>query len=110
MQRDDEKILYQGKIVEVVELYRRIGTACVTMEIARRAPGVRVIIKTKDGKFILNKEKRHELAGEEDLRLPGGKVFDTLNEYHEFLETYPGKQKFLAKAKESAIRESKEEV
>jgi 8-oxo-dGTP pyrophosphatase MutT (NUDIX family) len=52
----------------------------LVFEIARRSPGVRLIICDKD-KILLSKEFRKELKGY-DYRLPGGKVFDTLKEYN----------------------------
>ncbi len=52
-------------------------------ERAARAPGSRLII-VKDGQMLLQREKRHELNGKTDIRLPGGKVFDTLDELENF--------------------------
>ncbi|MCA9347588.1 NUDIX domain-containing protein [Candidatus Saccharibacteria bacterium] len=55
-------------------------------EKAVRAPGSRLII-VKDGKILLSREKRRELGGKVDFRLPGGKVFDTNEEYVKYLES-----------------------
>ncbi len=49
-------------------------------ERAVRPPGVRLILKNTEGKFLLTKEFRRELNSH-DYRLPGGKVYDTLKEY-----------------------------
>ena len=59
-----------------------------TFELARRAPGVRVIIPDHRaaGKVLLTKEFRRELNGGTS-RLPGGKVFDTLAEFETFRAT-----------------------
>lgn len=49
-------------------------------ERAVRPPGVRLILRNTAGDILLTKEFRSEL-GAHDFRLPGGKVYDTLNEY-----------------------------
>jgi len=55
------------------------GDKEVVFETARRAPGVRLII-VRDGQMLITREFRNELD-DYDYRLPGGKVFDTLDEY-----------------------------
>ncbi|MEI6117757.1 MAG: hypothetical protein WCP92_00380 [bacterium] len=50
-------------------------------EIAKRSPGVRLIICDGD-KILITNEFRKEV-NTDDYRLPGGKVFDTLKEYNE---------------------------
>ena len=76
-----EDIKYQGRILEIVELPQPNGKV---FEIARRAPGVRLIIPSADGKrLLMTREFRHEADGY-DYRLPGGKVFDKLTEYNDF--------------------------
>lgn len=53
-------------------------------EVARRAPGVRLIIADiPNKKVLLTREFRRELNAT-DYRLPGGKVFDSLAEYETF--------------------------
>lgn len=103
-----EEIVFQGKIIEVVNqtILGKNGKE-ITIEKARRSPGTRLIIETPEGNFILSKEKRHELE-EIDYRLPGGKVFNTLEEYNQFLKNKEGD--LLEKAKEAAKLESKQEV
>ena len=76
-----ETIVFQGKIIEVVQQLVKIGDKELTWEIARRSPGVRMIICDGD-KILLTKEFRRELDMI-DYRLPGGKVCDTLVEYNE---------------------------
>ena len=77
----NETIVTKGKIFELVHIKQDDGRV---FEIARRAPGVRLIIHdAEQGKILLTKEFRHEL-GEWDYRLPGGKVFDSLDEYEAF--------------------------
>ena len=101
-----EKIVYRGRIIEVVEQKVESDGKERTFEFARRSPGARLIILTPDGKILLTKEHRLE-AGGYDYRLPGGKVFDTLLEYNEFLAS--GKD-MLEKAKQAAAKEALEEV
>lgn len=78
----DEIIFASGKIFEIVQLPQPDGRV---FEIARRAPGVRLII-AQNGKLLLTEEFRREL-GANDYRLPGGKVFDTLAEYEAFRQS-----------------------
>ena len=49
-------------------------------EKALRPPWVRLLLKNKEGLYLLTKEFRTE-AGSFDYRLPWGKVFDTLEDY-----------------------------
>lgn len=51
-------------------------------ERAVRPPWVRLLLKNAEGAILLTKEYRAE-QGSFDYRLPGGKVFDTLEEYLE---------------------------
>lgn len=73
-----EVIFAKGKLFELVHLNQPDGRV---FELARRAPGVRLIIADRAAKkVLLTKEYRQELQAS-DYRLPGGKVFDTLEEY-----------------------------
>jgi len=84
LQKDGpEEITYKGKIFEVVKQPMRAGDKKVVFEIARRSPGTRLII-VKDNKLLITREFRTEL-NDYDYRLPGGKVFDTLDEYNNHL-------------------------
>lgn len=75
-----EQIYAKGKIFELVHI--QVGDK--VFEIARRAPGVRIIVPNKvEKKLLLTKEFRRELD-DWDYRLPGGKVFDTLDEFEAF--------------------------
>ncbi len=80
----DEKIAFQGRIIEIVHRPHQVGDKVIDFETARRSPGVRMIF-VNDGKVLLTKEYRSELGGE-DYRLPGGKVFDRLEEYNAALK------------------------
>ena len=73
---------YKGQIIEVLSKRTTNGKP---REVARRAPGVRAIAVTKDNKFIITREYREYLKKQLDYRLPGGKVVDTLSEYHGLL-------------------------
>ncbi len=80
----NEEVVAKGKLFELVHLKQDDGRV---FEVARRAPGVRLIVHDKfAGKVLLTKEFRHEL-GEWDYRLPGGKVFDSLDEFEAYRAT-----------------------
>jgi ADP-ribose pyrophosphatase len=101
---EKEKIVARGKIFELVQTPQPDGRI---FEVARRAPGVRVIIANHDDQTVLlTREYRHELE-DWDFRLPGGKVFDTLTEYDAFRTS--GKDIVTAAARK-AIAESSEEA
>lgn len=48
--------------------------------IVRRPPGIRALIVNEHNQILLSKEFRYEL-NDWDYRLPGGKVFDSLEDY-----------------------------
>ena len=100
-----ERIRYKGKIIEVVEEEKTIPNTNKTkvFEFAKRSPGVRAIIINND-KLLLSKEYRYEL-NDYDYRLPGGKVFDTLEEYNACDKT-----QLLDYAKKAVAKECIEEV
>lgn len=99
-----EQTVAKGKIFELVQTTQPDGRV---FEVARRAPGVRVIIADHDKRqVLLTREYRHELQTE-DYRLPGGKVFDTLDEYETFRESG---EDIVAAASRKAIAESAEEA
>ena len=99
-----ENIAFKGRIFEIVQTEQHDGRV---FEVARRAPGVRLIIANKDEqKVLLTREFRAELNGW-DYRLPGGKVFDTLDEF----ETYrAGGQDIVDAAISKAKAEGAEEA
>jgi ADP-ribose pyrophosphatase len=77
-QKYSETIFAKGKLFELVHVEQPDGRV---FEVARRAPGVRIIIADLAfNKVLLTREYRQEL-GAWDYRLPGGKVFDSLDEY-----------------------------
>ena len=100
----NEEIYAKGKLFELVHQMQPDGRV---FEIARRAPGVRVIIADKTNKkVLLTKEYRNELNAW-DYRLPGGKVFDTLDEYEAHRQSG---NDILEAAKSKARAEAAEEA
>lgn len=100
------EVAYKGKMFEIVKWEGKPG---VMFEAAVRAPGVRLVIECeKDGQksLLMTKEIRRE-AGGWDFRLPGGKVFDSLDELDHFREQGLD---VGDKAKETAMKEGKEEA
>ena len=100
----NENVIAKGKIFELVQTTQPDGRV---FEVARRAPGVRVIIADKaNKKLLLSREFRKELNAW-DFRLPGGKVFDKLDEF----EAHRQRGDDIVEAAErKAIAEAKEEV
>ena len=94
-----ENIKYRGKIIEVIE--ESHGNKI--FEKARRSPGVRALI-VKDNNILLSREFRYEL-NDYDYRLPGGKVFDTLNDYSNHLN-----EDLTKYADKAVVKECYEEV
>ena len=101
MEQHNEKIIYQWRIFQLIqkEVKGKI------FEIARRSPGVRLLITEWD-KILLTKEYRHEHESY-DYRLPGGKVFDTIDEFNEKLAN---NENILQHAEIAAKKECKEET
>lgn len=98
-----EEVVYKGKIFEVIKQPMKVGEKKIVFEIARQSPGTRLII-IKDNQMLITKEFRSELNSY-DYRLPGGKVFDTLDEYDKHRT-----EDILSFATEAAKRECREEV
>jgi ADP-ribose pyrophosphatase YjhB (NUDIX family) len=99
-----ENIVAKGKIFELIHVEQPDGRV---FEIARRAPGVRIIIADKtDRKILLTKEFRQELS-DWDYRLPGGKVYDTLDEYEAARRSG---EAMLAAVKRKTVAEAREEA
>ena len=101
----DEKIVYSGRIFEILKQPMKIGAKVVDFEIVRRSPGVRLLV-VRDGNILLVKEFRAEHEGF-DYRLPGGKVFDSLKDYKKTLD---GGKDILKYAVEAARKECLEET
>lgn len=100
-----EKTVYRGKIFSVVQQQVQIEETTKTFEIARRAPGTRLIIVNEQWHILLSKEYRIEVQNY-DMRLPWGKVFDTLEAYEDFLSSGENIQEAAAQwAQKEAIEE-----
>lgn len=105
-QQDDNPqatVAFSGKIGEVVHTEQPDGRV---FERFRRPPGTRLIIVSPEGKILITKEHRQE-TGNVDLRLPGGKVRDSLKDYKELVASG---QDIVEAAKQAAIKETLEET
>ncbi len=92
-------------VIEKVTMKKDDQEITRVFEQARRSPGTRLIV-VSDDKVLLTKEFRREVNSY-DYRLPGGKVFDTLDEYLKFLKS---DQDLLPKVIEAGKKEAKEEI
>lgn len=101
-----EKIVYRGRLIEIVHQQVLEASGSKTFEIARRGPGTRILVFAPSRGILLAREYRHELAGY-DVRLPGGKVFDSLAEYEAARNVGAD---LAALAMEAATRELSEET
>lgn len=103
--------IFKGKIIEVVNYTVTYGKdeeqGSFTAEVARRSPGVRLLLDDKQQqKILLTREARAETGGW-DYRLPGGKVFDSLSDYIDHAEN---DDILLEKASIAADKECEEEA
>lgn len=99
----DESIVFSGKIGEVVHSVQPDGRV---FEQYRRSPGTRLIIISPENKILITQEKRHE-SKTIDLRLPGGKVCDTLEQYTQLRQS---KENIFDAAIKGAMKEAHEET
>lgn len=103
MSQHKESVAYSGKIGEVIHTQLSDGRV---FERYRRPPGVRVVFVSPENKILITKEYRHENDGY-DLRLPGGKVRDTLEEYRSLLSSNVDMiQASIQAAKKEALEET----
>jgi len=58
----DEIIVYSGRVFEIVRQPMKIGAKVVDFEIARRSPGVRLLV-VRDGKILLVKNSALSMMG-----------------------------------------------
>lgn len=100
-----ETVVYRGRLFELIQQEMSDGSVTRTFEIARRGPGTRIIFF--DGiSILIAREYRYE-SENFDMRLPGGKVFDTLSEYEQARSTGLNMVEF---AKRAIAKEAAEEV
>lgn len=107
MDNKKEKIRYKGKFFEVITEDVDIEGTIMEFEKIRRSPGVRVIVQDKEDNILLTREFRRELE-KFDHRLPGGKMFDSLDEFNEFRDRNDGD--IREQAKNVARKEVEEET
>ncbi len=104
-------IKYKGDLFQVIQrskkcyvpLVEREQEIDLVYELVKRPPGVRAIV-VKDGQVLLNKEYRYELDAW-DFRLPGGKVFDSLDAFSQIEEC-----KLMDLVKKKLVEELREEA
>lgn len=101
--KQKSSVVFAGKIGEVVHTVQPDGRV---FEKFCRPPGTRLIIISPENKILITKEFREE-TNNYDLRLPGGKVCDTLEEYNRLRESSAD---ILNAAKAGAIKEAREEA
>ncbi len=79
-----EKTLFDNGFFEFLETEEEFTidsqVKCIRRNMVRRPPGIRALIVNEKSQILLSKEFRYELNGW-DYRLPGGKVFESLNDY-----------------------------
>jgi len=78
-----ESVAFSGIIGEVIHTEKSDGRV---FERYRRPPGTRIIIVNGNNEILMTKEHRHE-SSKVDLRLPGGKVFDTMQAMNDFMDS-----------------------
>lgn len=101
-----QEVKFSGRIFDVVQQQVDVGWGKIkTFEKAIRSPGTRLIIHDV-GKVLFTKEYRMESWGY-DYRLPWGKVFDSLEEYKDYISS---KKDMKIAAQHAALKEAKEEV
>ncbi len=83
----NSEIKYKGKMFEIVTFEAKPG---IDYEVAVRSPGVRLLIEHKRGDevgLLMTKEiRRGRDQNILDYRLPGGKVFENLEEFNKAKE------------------------
>lgn len=94
---------WEGKIWVAEQSAQENGAV---FERVARSPGSRLLI-VRDGSILFSREVRKELKGKVDHRLPGGKVFDTNEQYQTFLRSGDD---ILEASRVSAAKEAIEEV
>jgi 8-oxo-dGTP pyrophosphatase MutT (NUDIX family) len=101
-----ESIVFRGDFFEIVHQDFAETTGIKSFEFARRGPGTRIITVRGDAHVLLTREFRRETGGY-DIRLPGGKVFDSLVDYQVARTSTRPLSDF---ANEAATRELEEET
>lgn len=104
-----EKSLFNNGFFEFLETEEDFKienqTKHVKRNMVRRPPGIRALIVNKNNQILFSKEFRYEL-NDWDYRLPGGKVFDSLENYKEALK----KGTVMENVLKTVPKEVKEEI
>ncbi|TXI51310.1 MAG: hypothetical protein E6Q50_01125 [Lysobacter sp.] len=104
-----DEVLYAGRLLDLVsrtlEVRKGNDSFCYSIEVARRPPGVRLIVY-RDREYLLLREYRSELS-RWDFRLGGGKIFETQAEHLKFISECGN---LIERAKESVVIEAREEL
>ncbi|MFH0906562.1 MAG: NUDIX domain-containing protein [archaeon] len=102
------EVAFRGKICKVIyqdiEIIDGNKVSRFKSEKVIRSPGTRLIIVNNKNQILLTKEYRHEIE-DWDYRLPGGKVFDKLEDFESCSE-----DKILESAKIAAKKELEQET
>ena len=76
----------------------------IKRNMVRRPPGIRALIVNENNQILLSREFRYEL-NDWDYRLPGGKVFDSLDDYKSALENDTVMENVLKTVPKEALEE-----
>lgn len=106
-----DKVLYEGDLFEVVHRTKnavfKVGEKevfkTINYELVQRSPGIRAII-VRENKILLAYEYRYELNAW-DYRLPGGKVYDTIERFHYSNKNGEFETDLIKKLKEEVLEE-----
>ncbi|MFA7301713.1 MAG: NUDIX domain-containing protein [Candidatus Shapirobacteria bacterium] len=102
MSDNNQKIVYEGNIIRVVQKQSPSGK---TLETATRPPGTRIILHNLEtNEILLTREIRLDIG--EDYRLPGGKVRDTNIEWDQIKDNPNLDLEII----EAGAKETREEV
>lgn len=99
-------IVARTRLFELYTKRKNLGSRELEFEYVRRPGGVRVLIPDPQRHTLLLTREHREEADGWDYRLPGGKLFDSLNEEDEFIRS--GGEP-IAAAAQQAVREVQEE-
>jgi 8-oxo-dGTP pyrophosphatase MutT (NUDIX family) len=104
----EDRVVFRSRLFEVIDFPApEEHRSALRYERVRRAPGVRILLFDGTEDFLLSSEKRFEFGGD-DLRLPGGKVFDETSADEPFwLLSMKDK---VSVAEEAARKELREEL
>jgi len=103
----EDRVLYSGKLLDIASRTLRVekqgDITEYSIEVARRPPGVRLIVN-RGSQYLLLREFRSELAAW-DYRLAGGKVFESQAEHLAFKSSGKDLAERLLKAVTAEARE-----